>query len=209
MYLRSLLSRFVTLCKFVSCAIIVSITVVGCGNAKVALLDVASQDAANEIVRLLGNNNVDSDIQIEKSGRAVILVDKDQQNKALNLLNANGMPHGTFTSLGEVFKKDSFISSPLEEHSRFIYALDQEIASMLSSINGVVEVKTIVNVPAPNDNLWQTAAPLPTASVVIKYRQGERIDLYLNRIKSLVSNAVPGLSPDRVEVVMLLQKDNS
>ncbi len=207
MYLHNLLSKFVKRFKEFGLVCLV-FSLISCSGSKVELLDVASQEAANEIVLLLGNNNVDADTQLQKGGRVIILVDKSNQNKALNLLSANGMPRTSYSSLGEVFKKDSFISSPLEEHSRFLYALDQEIANMLSLINGVVEVKTIVNIPAPNDNLWQTTAPLPTASVLIKYRQGERIDLYVNRIKTLVSNAVPGLSPDRVEVVMLLQKDN-
>lgn len=208
MSLQSLLSKCVAFYKLLGLYLIIAISITACDGSKVQLVDVADQDAANEIVLLLGNNGIDTNIQQQKGGRIIVFVDKDKQNKALNLLNANGMPHNTYSNFGEVFKKDSFISSPLEEHSRFLYALDQEIASMLSVINGVVDVKTIVNVPAPNDNLWQTTPPQPTASVIIKYRQGERIDLYVNRIKNLVSNAVPGLTPDRVEVVMLLQKDN-
>lgn len=79
---------------------------------------------------------------------------------------------------------------------------------MLSSINGITEVKTTVSLPLPTDNLWSTDNPKSSASVFIKYRQGEPVNLYVNKIKNLVSNAVPGLTADRVEVFTIVQKDS-
>ena len=180
----------------------------GCSDNKNEILTNLSQSSANEVIMTLGNNNIDSSKQVQKDETYTIYVSDSQKLKALNILKANGLPEHDFTNLGTIFKKDSFISSPLEEHGRFLYALNQEISSLLSSLNGVIEVKTIVNLPAPNDNLWQSQAPVASASVLIKYRQGERIDLYINRIKILVTNAVPGLTIDRVEVITLMQKDN-
>jgi len=188
--------------------VLCSIGIVACSSSNMELLTGVSQETANTILMLLGNNNINAVKQVQKDGTYTIMVSGKQKLEALNILNAHGMPQHEFTNLGEVFKKDSFIASPLEEHSRFLYALDQEIASMLSSLNGVTSVKTIVNLPASNDNLWQNKAPDPSASVLIKYRQGERIDLYINRIKELVCNSVPGLTADKVEVVTVVQKDD-
>ncbi len=206
MYLFSLLSMFAKyhykLAGMIACSLIFA----SCGEGRVSVLSGVNQDSANEVVLILGNNNISVTQQVTKDGRYSIFVDANNKLAALNILHDNGLPHLGFTNMGEIFKKDSFISSPLEEHSRFLYALDQEISSMLSTLNGVVEVKTIVNLPMPNDNLWQSEQVPSSASVIIKYRQGERIDPYINRIKTLVSNAVPGLTTDRVTVVMLMQR---
>jgi len=61
--------------------------------------------------------------------------------------------------------------------------------------------------PKPNDKLWQSEVPKPTASVLIIFKQGARIDLYTNKIKSLVSHSVEGLIPEQVEVVSMQQRD--
>ncbi len=199
------LGNFFKTCLIIS---IYSCLIIACSDNKIELLNGLSQDAANNVILTLGNHDIDSSKNVQKDGTYIIHVPSLQKLKALNILKDNGLPEHDFTNLGTIFKKDSFISSPLEEHSRFLYALNQEISSLLSSLNGIIDVKTIVNLPAPNDNLWQSQAPVASASVLIKYQQGERIDLYINRIKTLVANAVPGLTIDHVEVITLMQKDN-
>ena len=182
--------------------------VVACEKANIILVEGVTQDNANDILLLLGNANIKAQKEFNKKENTYqVLIPSDQQVTALRVLKNNGQPEKTFANLGQVFKKESFISSPLEEHSRFLYALDQEIQDMLSDVNGVISVKTKVSLPLPNDNLWQGEIPKPSASVMIKYKQGERVDLYINRIKSLVSNAVPGLTPDRVEIMTVFQKN--
>ena len=198
--------KFNRLCLLSSlCAFMLILS--GCEKNQVTLVENISQDNANDIILLLGNSNITAQKEFNKKENSYkVLVPENQQLAGLTVLKNNGQPEKAFANLGQVFKKESFISSPLEEHGRFLYALDQEIQDMLSEVNGVVSVKTKVSLPIPNDNLWQGESAKPSASVLIKYRQGERVDLYINRIKNLVSNAVPGLTPDRVEVLTVLQK---
>jgi len=180
--------------------------VIACSeNSSVVIISSLTQDDANKAILILGDNKIDADKIANQEGEYSISVPKNSKLSALSLLNTNGIPNEHFTNLGVVFKKDSFISTPREEHSRFLYALNQEISGLLSGINGVVEVKTIVNIPQPNDNLWKSDLPEPTASVLIKYQKGSRVSLYTSRIRALVSNAVPGLTPDKVEVIILQQ----
>ena len=173
-------------------------------NVKVAS-DV-TQSAANDMVLLLGMNGIKVNKTTLKDGNYDLFVLHKDQLDALKLLKANGKPLKSFVSLGDVFKKDSFISSPLEEQGRFLYALDQEISSMLSQIDGVTVAITKVSLPSPTDSLWQNEVINPSAAVLIKYKYGYRVDLYANRIKKLVSDAVPGLTPDNVTVVTLVEK---
>lgn len=178
-----------------------------CGGSQVVLLNDITQDIANNIVLLLGDNNISATKQLEKDGNYSISVDQKDQIKALALLKTSGEPSTNFVSMGEIFKKDGFISSPLEEHARLIYALDQEISAMLSGLNGVVSVDTQVSLPIPSDKLYSSDTDSSKVAVLIKYKQNARVDLYVNRIKNLVSNAVPGVIPSRVEVLTVVQKD--
>jgi type III secretion protein J len=182
---------------------VIYLTACGVQNNNV-IADNLNQDAANNVVLTLGENGIRSSYTLNKDGSYKISVSRGNQIKAIGILKQNGQPKKNFTSLGEEFKKDGFISSPLEEQNRFIYALDQEISAMLSELDGVVSVNTQISLPAPSDNLWQADKSQPGASVLIKYKSGYRIDLYTNRIKKLVSNAVPGLSQDRVEVLTVI-----
>jgi len=182
------------------------ISLSACSDPTNIIVSDVNQKNANAIIFLLANNNIPVTSKVNKSGTITLAVSKSNMIDALRLLKNNGLPNQDFVSLGDVFKKDSLISSPLEEHNRDIYAIDQEIASMLSHLNGVTDVQVKVAVPAPNDKLWDVDMPKPSASVVIKYKQGTRLDLYVSKIKSLVAHSVGGLSPDMVEVVTVQEK---
>ncbi len=189
--------------------LLTSIILMGCNDNRVLLETSVSQTSANDIILILGQANIVATKEIQKDGKFTLFVPLKQQLQALALLKSRGEPSENFTTIGEVFKKDGFISSPLEEHARFTYALNQEISNMLSSFNGVVSVRTQVSLPIPSDNLWQSDSAKPSVAVFIKYRQGEHLDLYTTKIKNLISKAVPGVTTDNVEVLMIAQKDNA
>jgi len=186
--------------------LLIIIGITACSKPKTILVEHISQEAANNVIYILGTNNIVADKAVQKDGTYTVTINKADQIKALGLMQNNGAPQKDFASFGEVFKKDSFISSPLEEQGRFLYALSREISGMLSQIDGVISVKTEVSLPQVSDNLWQTEQAKPSASVLIKYKPGYRVYLYVNRIKQLVSNAVPGLTPDRVEVLTITER---
>lgn len=180
----------------------------GCSsNEPKLLLNQLDQINANQVEVTLLNNGINSVTkQILKDGTFAIYVNASEFTSALNILNSYMIPSPAFSNFGEVFKKDSFISTPVEEHGRFIYALEQEISAMISKVNGVNSVKVIINIPQPSDNLWQDSQPKSSASVLIISQFGSRTDLYRQRIKELVTNAVPGISKSNVEVVIIPQK---
>jgi type III secretion protein J len=186
----------------------ISFLVVGCNERKVTILQNVTQNDANEIILQLSMNSIDAAKVEQKDGGYSIQVDGDQEIKSLKVISSYGQPRNNYESMGTIFKKDGLISSPLEEHARYVDSLNQELAHTLSMIDGVITVRVQVSLPAPTDNLWSAESARPSASVLIKYRQGSRIDLLSNRIKLLVSRSVPGLAPDMVEVLPLLKKDS-
>ncbi len=88
---------------------------------------------------------------------------------ARSTLHANGYPRGNFDSVGQVFK-EGFVSSPVEERARLTYALSQELANTLQTIDGVVVARVHPRCPTRNP---LTDRPHPaSASVFIKHRAG-------------------------------------
>lgn len=207
MYLQNFsLTRIKCCSNRLTIIIVICLFLFACSSGKSLLVTGVSQTSVNDILLVLGNNSIKATTDMHKDGTFTIMVDSEQKLKALTILSNNGLPKAKYTNLGEVFKKDGLISSPLEEHNRNIYALNQEISNMLSELNGVISVHTEIALPKPNDKLWQTEVPKPVASVLIKFKQGARVDLYTNKIKALVSHSVEGLTPDQVEVLTIQQQ---
>jgi len=165
-----------------------------------------NQEDANNVLLVLANNNVPATKQLEKDNTFSITVDPKNQIMGLQVLSNFGEPVNKRSSMGEIFKKEGMISSPMEEFARYTFALDQDLETTLAQIDGIISVRVQVSMPMPSDNLWSSEAAKPGAAIFIKYRPGYRIDLLTNRIKMLVSKAVPGLTPDMVEILPLEKK---
>ncbi len=189
--------------------IIVSLVIVACHGNQVVLLRNLSQNDANLVILSLGKNDINADQDINKDGSINIEVFKSDQIKALSILNNLGEPTTQFQTLGQIFKKDGMISSPLEEQARFIDALNQEISAMLSKLDGVISVSAQVSLPQANDDLWHGDDGHPSASVLIKYLPSSHLDIYSNRIKELVANSVPGLKAENVQVMLQSVKEDN
>lgn len=192
----------------VSLVVIAGSLIVSCSGGSVMILDNLDQTEANNVILVLGRNNITAQKELDSKGESYkIKVSANQEVAALKILHQDGEPNKRYTSLGDVFKKDSFISSPLEEQARYVYALEQQISSMISQIDGVVSVSAQVSLPPPSDNLWQNQEVKPSASVLIRYREGYHLKMYANRIRQLVANSVPGLDIDHVEVMFMIPQN--
>jgi type III secretion protein J len=110
------------------------------------------------------------------------------------------LPRPKTTSLGDVFKQEGLISSPLEQRARFIYAMSEELSKTLNQLDGVVAARVHIVIPdrRPNDT---TTTP-PSAAIFIKYQDNYDLNAYVPQIKQLVANSVEGLSYDKVSVVL-------
>ena len=91
------------------------------------------------------------------------------------------------------------MSTPLEERSRLIHALSQELSHTVSSIDGVLLARVTLVVPEKHP-LSDKVVP-SSASVLIKHRPGMDMDSLVPKIRALVVNSVEGLPYDSVTVV--------
>lgn len=183
--------------RFKGVSVAVLLLLAACGQSE--LYSDLSEQQANEMVAVLRNGGIDADKKALDGGKWSIGAPNDSFSRAVEILHANGYPKDRFDTMGDLFKKEGFVSSPLEERARLNYGLTQELSNTISHIDGVVEARVHLAMPAP-DPLAEEQKP-SSASVFVKHRPGMDLQRQTGQIKALVVNAIEGLSYDRVSVV--------
>lgn len=172
---------------------LVLLLLAGCGDDTVLFGGLSEQDS-NDVIATLADEHIVAHKQAQKTGVTVLVAASDI-NRAVRVLNAAGLPHQTRASLGEIFKKEGVISTPLEERARYIYALSQELESTLSQIDGVIVARVHVVLPeriAPGEPVQPASA-----AVFIKYAASVLDpDSVRGRIQQMVASSIPGMSQD-------------
>ncbi|WML86762.1 type III secretion system inner membrane ring lipoprotein SctJ [Thiothrix subterranea] len=181
-------------------AIVVTLLLLtGC---KTELYSNLAENDANSMLSILLNNKIDSEkIFDKKAGTYFLHVEKSKIPQAVQLLKQHGYPKEKIATVGELFKKEGLISSPLEERTRFIFALSQSVQETLSQIDGVLVAR--VHVVLPENNPIDKEVKPSSASVFIKYNPAYRLEDMKSDIKLIVEKSIEGLTYDKVSVVMV------
>ncbi|WP_211474777.1 type III secretion system inner membrane ring lipoprotein SctJ [Collimonas humicola] len=201
----SLRRAFSALARLCLCVIFVALT--ACSNT-VNLQTGLNDSDANEIVSILSRNGIEAKKHAGKDGVTLTVKDSDI-SRATDVMQQAGLPRRSLSSLGQVFKKEGMISTPLEERVRYIHGLSQELESTLLQFDNVVSARVHVVLPeriAPGEPIQPSSA-----AVFVKYRPPFDEDTNIPRIRHLVASSIPGLSGeegiDKVSVV-LAQTEN-
>jgi type III secretion protein J len=178
--------------------VICAATVASCKSELYTNLD---QRRANEIVATLRQHGIPADRSIGKGDRVSISVEESRFAEAVAVLNDNGLPKQEFATLGDVFKRDGLVSSPVQERAQMIFALSQELSRTVSEIDGVLSARVHLVLPE-NDPLRQQLVP-SSASVFIRHQASVLMSDLVPQVKMLVANGVAGLSYDKVSVILV------
>ena len=173
---------------------------VACGAEKIELISDVQEQDANEIVAALLESGIDAEKNKLKKSLSVMILKRDMA-VAMEVLNAKGLPNRHHSNLGEIFKKEGMVSTPLEERARYIYDLSQELEYTLSQIDGVLVARVHVVLPervAPG----QPIQP-PSAAILIKHLPLLDPDAISNKIRRVVISSIPGLSSVDFERISL------
>jgi len=157
------------------------------------------QRQANEMIAVLMQHGIPAERVFAKNGRITVRVDDGRFGEAVRILNDSGLPRQDFANLGQVFEKSGFVTSPVQERQRLMFALSQELSRTVSEIDGVLSARVHLVLPE-NDPLRQQLVP-SSASVFIRHQAQLRLNDLIPQIKLLVANGVAGLSYDKVSVV--------
>ncbi len=160
-----------------------------------------SERDANEMLSVLVKSGIDASRAVDKNGLLKIQVADDSFAQSVDVLKQYGYPREQFISMGEVFKKEGLISSPLEEKARYIYALSQHISETLTQIDGVITAR--VNIVLPKDDPFADEINPASASVFIKYDPQTNLLKNKSDIKLIVEKSIEGISYEKISVVML------
>jgi type III secretion protein J len=176
-------------------AIAAALLVAGCETELYKNLD---EREANLMVATLSERGIPASREADKTGKMTVLVDRDRFAEAVKALNDAGLPRERFANMGEVFKRDGLVASPVQERAQMVYALSEELSRTISEIDGVLSARVHVVLP-DNDPLKRDFAP-SSASVFVRHEPSMKISELLPQIKTLVANGIAGLSYDKVSV---------
>jgi type III secretion protein J len=193
-------------CLHVACIVMFAFTLGACGRTLLyANLD---EQQANQVQGALLAAGIDADKRPadNKKGWSVE-VSKEDFPLAVQLLKARGLPSSPFESMGMVFKKEGFVSSPLEERARYLYAIAQELEHTIEQIDGVVKAR--VHIALPEADPIGDKNRSASASVVIIENAGAKLRDRETDIKAIVTDAVEGLENVNKVTVKFFSRDAS
>jgi type III secretion protein J len=178
--------------------LLIGLSLLLAGCSRVDLYGKLTEPQANDMIAVLQSAGISATKQDNGEAGWSISTGQSDFSRAIAVLHAQGYPREDFASLGTIFKKEGFVSSPTEEQARLNYGMSQELAHTLSDIDGVVQARVHLALPQ-NEPLSDKRQPA-SAAIFIKYRPGANIDSQVGKIKALVVNSVEGLSYDNVSV---------
>ncbi|HEY4318348.1 MAG TPA: type III secretion inner membrane ring lipoprotein SctJ [Herbaspirillum sp.] len=176
------------------------ISLTACGNRTISLLNGLPEEDANMIVSALSQSGIAATKVAGDDDLIGIQVPTADQAAALAELHRRGLPRQNYASLGDIFKKDGIISTPLEEQARYVYALAQELEKTLSQLDDIVYVR-VHPVLARKASLNGPAADA-SAGVLIKHRPDVDLTPMIPQIQALVAHSIPDLHAEQVSVIM-------
>ncbi|WP_411381250.1 type III secretion system inner membrane ring lipoprotein SctJ [Pseudomonas sp. MPB26] len=162
----------------------------GCGESVELHRQLSEQDA-NEVIAELADKKIRAEKVAAKDG-VVVRVRANDISRAVRTLEAVGLPKVGRSTLGDIFRKEGVISTPLEERARYIYALSQELEATLSKIDGVIVARVHVVLPervAPGEPVQPASA-----SVFIKHDPRLDPDNIQPRVRRMVASSIPGMA---------------
>lgn len=172
--------------------LVLSLTLVltGC-NDSVELHRQLSEQEANEVIAELADKHIRAQKIPAKDG-VVVRVNSADISRAVRTLDAVGLPKMARATMGDTFRKEGVISTPLEDRARYIYALSQELEATLSNIDGVIVARVHVVLPervAPGEPVQPASA-----SVFIKHDPRLEPDSIHGRVRRMVASSIPGMA---------------
>lgn len=177
------------------------LALLGACGARVELVAAVAEAEANEALAALLAAGVQAEKVPGKDGLVGIHVAQGQVAQAVDVLKARGLPRERHAGMGDVFRKEGLISSPLEERARYVFALSQELSGTLSRLDGVIVARVHVVLPERSPAGEETTPS--SAAVFIKHHADASLDTVQPQIRRLVTHAIPGLAGERVSLVLI------
>jgi type III secretion protein J len=156
---------------------------------------------ANAMVAVLLREGIPASRKVQDNGQLSVVVDEKRFAQAMAVLDDAGLPGQSFSNMGQVFKSNGLVSSPVQERAQMVYALSEELSHSVSEIDGIISAR--VHVVLPDNDLLKRVISPSSASVLVRYDPAIDINQLIPQIKTLVANGISGLSYDGVSVTAI------
>ena len=176
-----------------------AIALTGC-DKEATLYSSLEESQANAVIAALLDAGLEATKTPGDEGTWNVSIRQADFAAAANLCERRGIPRRKFNGVGDVFKKTGMVSSPSEERIRFMDAIAQDLARTISMIDGVVDARVHVVLPE-NDPFAKNMLP-SSAAVAIRSRWDVDLNDSVPQVKSLVKNAIEGLSYEKITVTI-------
>ena len=156
---------------------------------------------ANAMVAVLLREGIAASRKVQDNGQLSVVVDEKRFAQAMAVLDNAGLPGQSFSNMGQVFKSNGLVSSPVQERAQMVYALSEELSHSVSEIDGILAAR--VHVVLPDNDLLKRVISPSSASVLVRYDPTVDINQLIPQIKTLVANGISGLNYDGVSVTAI------
>ena len=179
------------------------VALVACAEEEI--LHGVDEAQANRVLVALAETGVQGRTRREEAEGAgwTVAVATSDVGQARRLLAERALPRSRSPGFADVFGKGSLVPTPVEERALYHHALAGELSRSLETLDGVVEARVHLALPAP-DPLRPEASRPPRAAVLMKVRPEARarLEALESGVRSLVAGAAEGLEPASVSVVV-------
>jgi len=188
-------------------SLLVSLAILS-GCKQESLYSALDETQANEVQAALLQAEIAASKQVSDDGEHwMVTVDKESIPAAMAVLTERGLPRASRRSIGDIFEKKGFVSSPLEERARYLYALSQELSGTLMEIDGVISSR--VHVALPEEQILDNNRTSASVSVVLIQEPGVDLSPYETDIKAIVTDGIEGLDDvNRVTVKFFNRRES-
>jgi flagellar M-ring protein FliF len=129
-----------------------------------------------------------------------VMVPAERVHDARLQLAAQGLPEGKGAGFEMISKDPGFGVSEFMESARYQYALENELARTIASLQAVEAAR--VHLALPQQSAFVRDRRAPSASVLLQLRRGHQLEPeQVSAIVHMVASSIPELESERVTVV--------
>ncbi|WP_174970846.1 type III secretion system inner membrane ring lipoprotein SctJ [Pandoraea morbifera] len=175
---------------------VLAFALAGC---KVELHRALSETEANQMLALLLVSGLQADKRADTTGMTV-RIERGDFVRGVEVLRQHGLPRQKRASVEDVFPPGQLVSSPVQEQAKLNFLKEQRLERMLAALDGVMVAEVSI-AQVPVDSAGRATLP-PGVAVFVKYSPEINMTQRMTDIRSLVHDSVPGVTPERISVVL-------
>lgn len=158
---------------------------------------------ANRVVVALDAHGIGADKEPDPAteGRYRVLVSRDDAAGAAQVLTQESLPPPRTPGVLDALGEGSLVPSRQSEHAKLVAGTAGDLERSLRAIDGVLGAR--VHLAVPNAAPFEPGKDVGASASVLLRHRGSAPPVSPKDVQSLVAGAVPGLSADKVSVVVL------